>query len=202
MGHLTLLMGCMFAQKTTELIRRIRRYQSIGYAVLVVNHSSDTRYGTACVSSHDQAQERAVAASSLSEVDSAVVSGEYQVVVIDEGQFFGDLFAYVTRWCDEYAVHVVVAGLDGTSAREPFGDILRLIPHAEEVERLTAFCAVCRNGTTATFSQFIGDSNRAATVGGAVAVGGAEMYRPVCRRHYLAPNGGKKDLPHQTEDPE
>jgi thymidine kinase len=37
MGHLTVLMGCMFAQKTTELLRRIRRFKAIGYKVLVVN---------------------------------------------------------------------------------------------------------------------------------------------------------------------
>lgn len=186
-GHLTVLMGCMFAQKTTELIRRIRRYQSIGYSVLVVNHSTDTRYGTACVASHDRAQERAVAVSALTEVDAAVTSGDYQVVVVDEGQFFDDLFACVTRWVDQYPVHVVVAGLDGTAAREPFGDILRLVPHAEEVERLTAFCAVCRDGTAAMFSQFLGAP--VASSASPVAVGAAEMYRPVCRRHYLAGAG-------------
>ena len=46
MGHLTVLLGCMFAQKTTELLRRIRRFKSIGYNVLVINYSKDTRYGT------------------------------------------------------------------------------------------------------------------------------------------------------------
>lgn len=183
MGHLTLLLGCMFAQKTTELVRRIRRYQSIGYRVLVLNHSSDTRYGTGCVSSHDQTQERAIAVERLAEVTALVESGDYQVVAIDEGQFFGDLFDAVTRWADTLPVHIVVAGLDGTSDRTPFGDMLRLLPHAEEVERLSAFCAVCKDGTIATYSQFYGGSG--GKKDGDVLVGAAGQYRPVCRRHFL-----------------
>jgi len=46
---------------------------------------------------------------------------------------------------------------------------------------LTALCAVCRDGTRATFSQWV-----PAVVKDTVAVGGAESYRPVCRTHYLA----------------
>ena len=33
----------MFSGKSTELIRRIRRYQSIGKKVCVINHNADTR---------------------------------------------------------------------------------------------------------------------------------------------------------------
>jgi thymidine kinase len=173
----------MFAQKTTELIRRIRRYQSIGYRVLVVNHSCDNRYSEGdCIASHDRMLEQAVMTDRLQEIDRQVRSGQYQVVAIDEGQFFPDLFAKVTEWADTLDVHLVVAGLDGTSERNPFGDLLKLIPHAEEVERLHALCAFCRDGTVASFSKYIAPSKTQE-----VQVGGAELYRPVCRAHYLNP---------------
>jgi thymidine kinase len=58
--------------------------------------------------------------------------------------------------------------------------MLRLIPHAEEVERLTAFCSVCRDGTIATYSQYMGNASE-----NGIMIGGAEAYRPVCRKHYL-----------------
>lgn len=181
MGRLTLLIGCMFAQKTTELIRRIRRYQSIGYNVLVVNHSCDNRYSEdECIASHDRMLEQAVMADRLADLDKRVRSGQYKVVAIDEAQFFPDLFEYITRWADETNVHFVIAGLDGTSERKPFGDLLKLIPHSEEVERLYALCAFCKDGTTASYSKYI-----SATKAGDVEVGGAERYRPVCRYHYL-----------------
>lgn len=182
MGHLTLLIGCMFAQKTTELLRRVRRYKSIGYKVLVVNFIGDTRYGNECIASHDKEIEKAACVELLKSVDHLVRSGEYNVIAIDEGQFFTDLHEYVTQWADELNVHIVISGLDGTSERTPFGDMLRLIPHAEEVERLSAFCSVCRDGTIATFSKYFGESPKDEN---GVAIGGAEAYRPVCRKHFL-----------------
>jgi thymidine kinase len=172
----------MFAQKTTELLRRVRRYKSIGYKVLVVNYVGDTRYGKDCVASHDKEVELATCVGLLKEIEELVRSGEYNVVAIDEGQFFTDLYEYVTKWADELPIHIVISGLDGTSERTPFGDMLRLIPHAEEVERLNAFCAECRDGTVATYSKYLGITQKDEN---GVAIGGAEAYRPVCRKHYL-----------------
>jgi thymidine kinase len=182
MGHLSLLFGCMFAQKTTELLRRVRRYKSIGYKVLVVNYIGDTRYGEECIASHDKEIEKAVCIEKLKSVDHLVRSGEYNVIAIDEGQFFTDLHEYVTRWADELDIHIVISGLDGTSERTPFGDMLRLIPHAEEVERLNAFCSECRNGTIAVYSKYVSDIKKDEN---GVAIGGAEAYKPVCRKHFL-----------------
>ena len=179
MGHLSLIIGCMFAQKTTELLRRVRRYKSIGYKVLVVNYSADTRYGKDCIASHDKEFEKAICVDHLAAIDEIVRSGLYNVVVIDEGQFFPDLYSYSTAWADHLSIHIVVAGLDGSSKREPIGDMLLLIPHAEEVERLNAFCSMCSNGTIAVYSKYIGKA-----VDGVIAVGGADQYRPVCRMHY------------------
>lgn len=179
MGRITLLIGCMFAQKTTELLRRIRRYKSIGYKVLIVNYAADQRYGEDCIASHDRDTETAVCVEQLSAVNHLVETGDYDVIAIDEGQFFGDLHEFCTRWADTLPVHIVVAGLDGDSNRAPFGDMLRLIPHAEEVERLTALCAVCRDGTAAMYSK------RITTENSLIAIGGAESFQPVCRKHYL-----------------
>jgi thymidine kinase len=178
MGRLTVLIGCMFAQKTTELLRRIRRYKSIGYNVVTINYGLDQRYGTDCIASHDKEKEAAISVCTLSEVDSIVCSGEYDVIVIDEGQFYKDLHEYVTRWADEEAIHIVVAGLSGSFEREPLGDMLRLIPHAEEVEHLTALCAVCCDGTPAPFTKRITEQTQQILIG-------AKEYMPVCRKHYM-----------------
>ena len=180
MGRLTLLMGCMFAQKTTELLRRIRCYKAIGHKVLVINYIGDVRYGANKIASHDVDTCDAICVKWLQDVAHQVESGDYQVVVIDEGQFYGDLHSYVVKWVDTFPVHIVVAGLDGDSNRNPFGDMLRLVPHAEELERLWAFCSVCKDGTKAHFSKRLVPSAEQ------VAIGGADSYIPVCRKHYLA----------------
>ena len=60
--------------------------------------------------------------------------------------------------------------------------MLRLIPHAEEVERLSAFCAICRDGTVAVYSKYFGDAPKDEL---GVVIGGMDTYKPVCRKHFL-----------------
>jgi thymidine kinase len=185
MGYLTVIMGCMFAQKTTELLKRIRRYESIGYRSLVVNYASDTRYGVNCISSHDIDQHPARPLTRLGDLTTDDLSA-VQVLVIDEAQFFPDLVECVTRWCDTLPIHVVVCGLDGDAGRRPFGRLLELIPHAEEVMRLSAYCSLCRDATPAHFSlrlEFVPRTEEQ------IAIGGKEKYMAVCRQHYLAGQG-------------
>ena len=52
-GKLELVIGCMFAGKSGEMIRRYRRYTSLGKSILVINHKKDTRYGKNVISTHD-----------------------------------------------------------------------------------------------------------------------------------------------------
>ena len=40
---LELIIGSMYSGKSTELIRRVKRYKSIGMKCCVINHSNDTR---------------------------------------------------------------------------------------------------------------------------------------------------------------
>ncbi len=182
MGHLTLLIGPMFSRKTNSLLRHISKCKENGDNVLAIVHSSDTRYGINRITSHDQWHEDAIGVDKLETIDEQVRSGKYQVVAIDEGQFFTDLYQYITMWADELPIRIIIAGLDGTSERKPFGDLLQLIPHAEDVKRLNGWCSVCKNGTDALYSKYIGPTKHTE-----ISVGGSELYRPVCRRHYLEP---------------
>jgi thymidine kinase len=59
--------------------------------------------------------------------------------------------------------------------------MLRLIPHAEDVLRLSALCSQCKDGTKAIYSKrVVSDS-----MNGVIHVGSSESYQPVCRKHYL-----------------
>jgi len=171
MGYLKIILGCMFAKKTTELLKCARAYKSLGLNVLIINHSSDTRYGENCIISHDNDSEASVFLEYLQDVNIQ----DYQVIIIDEGQFFSDLFEHVTLWADSFDIKIIVAGLSGNSDREPFGDMLKLIPHADEIIHLKAQCSLCGDGTPAIYSKFIGD--------GMPSIG-SETYVPVCRKHF------------------
>ena len=171
MGHLKVIIGCMFAKKTTELLKWARNYKSTGLNVLLINHCSDTRYGENKIISHDKDSEISVFLEYLRDANIQ----DYQVIIIDEAQFFTDLFKYVTYWADSFNVKIIVAGLSGTSEREPFGDILKLLPHADEIMHLKAKCNICDD--EAIYSKFIGDG---------LPTIGTEAYIPVCRKHFIS----------------
>jgi thymidine kinase len=111
---------------------------------------------------------------------------ESKLVVIEEGQFFPDLVDFVLSVVDRDKKHCVVVGLDGDAHRRPFGQMLALIPLADKVEKLTAMCKLCGDGTPALFSAAISAEAATAAAKGNVCVGAEERYAPMCRRHYLA----------------
>jgi len=74
---------------------------------------------------------------------------------------------------------VIIAALDATFQRKPFGRILELVPMSEKVTKLTAICIGC--GAEAPFTQ------RFTTESSVELVGGQEMYRPLCRECFKKP---------------
>lgn len=62
---------------------------------------------------------------------------------------------------------VIVAALDGTFERKPFGRIYELFSEAESIDKLTAVCKNC--GLDASFSRRLSASKET------VAIGGADM---------------------------
>lgn len=101
----------------------------------------------------------------------------YEVIGIDEGQFFPDLFEQVTRWLHDHNCIVIVSSLDGDSTRQPFGSVLRLVPWAEQVDKLLSICPRC--GKDAPFTNRTGERTGQQT--GQTLVGGDEAYEPMCR---------------------
>jgi thymidine kinase len=101
------------------------------------------------------------------------------VIIIEELQFFTDAYETIIHWCDNYSKIIVAAGLSGDFLRNPFGDILKLIPHAEELTKLNALCKKCNNGTLAHFSKRIVQNNKT------TLVGSNDIYEAVCRKHFL-----------------
>jgi thymidine kinase len=104
---------------------------------------------------------------------------QYDSFFIDEGQFFPDLYTIVKKLVDIHRKHVVVSGLDGDSNRNMFGDIIKLIPISDSVDKLSAYCNKCNNGTIAPFTKKINGSDNL------IEIGGSDKYIPVCRGHYF-----------------
>jgi thymidine kinase len=179
MGKIKLIIGCMFSGKTTELIKECNRLESIHKNYICINSKKDTRYDKDDkVSSHDRIQIKCIRVETLSDVDNSYIISN-DVILINEGQFFPDIVEYTTKWCEIFNKDIVVSGLDGTFMRKPFGHLLELIPLAESVTKLSAYCSICKDGTEAYFSyRKLKDPNE-------ILIGSSDAYIAVCRKHYL-----------------
>jgi len=186
-GSVHLIMGAMFAGKTSELLRRVREEQGKGLNVLLLKSCKDTRYTAAHISSHSGERLPCKEASSLLHARQEWAA-EYEaadVIGIDESQFFSDLTEFVTTAADVDGKHVIVAGLDGDFQRRKFGQLLDLVPMAEGVTKLHGLC-MCGRASAFSLRMAASDNQE--------LVGGAELYRPVCRLCYNKAHTGSRLL--------
>lgn len=182
---LELLIGPMFAGKSSAIQSIIRRHQALGWNVFVITHSMDTRYSTEpAIVNHDKVAMPAYATDKLLPLLETLDFRHSRLIVIEEAQFFGDLVPFVLQAIDKDKKHVVVVGLDGDAERRPFGRVLDLIPHCDRVTKLTAMCKSCRDGTPAIFTFATREDAVLAASDGRPCVGADEKYVPLCRKHF------------------
>jgi thymidine kinase len=181
-GRVEVIAGPMFAGKTEELLRRVRRAAIAGQRVVVISHSLDTRAGANRVASHAGLDAPSRAVGSAEEIPAALGSAELDIVAIDEAQFFGPPLLDVVRALAAHGLHVIVAGLDVTFLGEPFEPLPSLMAGAERVDKLTAVCSVC--GADAIFHARVAPADTADVNLVTENVGGRETYQALCRRHF------------------
>ena len=180
MGRIELIIGCMFSGKSSELIRRVRRYESISTNVLSINNDEDTRYEDNLnnIVTHDQVKQNAISVNKLLPLMLTQQYKDASIIAINEGQFFSDLADFCITSADYHNKTIIIAGLNGDYKREPFEEISRLMPHADEILKLSAMCKSCNNGTLASFTKKTIESTKL------IEIGGDDMYEPVCRNCY------------------
>jgi len=173
-GFLHVFLGPMFSGKTTRLIREYETRSENQEKVAVINYAGDTRYHESLLSTHDKCMIPCIQSDFLKEV---VLETDVSVVLINEGQFFTDIYEQVIEWVENQGKSVYVFALDGDFNRTPFGEIYRLIPLADTVEKLAAGCAGCTRETPARFSYRLSNECRQIAIGC--------DYVPLCRKCYL-----------------
>ncbi len=179
-GRLEVICGPMFAGKTEELLRRVRRALIAGRRVVVVGHALDDRHGADRVTSHAGIDHPSITVPAAADIERAL-GAETEIVAIDEAQFFGpDLIAVVSGLADRGMV-VIVAGLDVTFGGQPFEPLPALMALAERVDKLTAICAVC--GEDAVFHVRVDTPTARPSDLVADHIGGTDKYQARCRRH-------------------
>tara|TARA_B110000858_G_scaffold118457_1_gene135134 strand:+ start:277 stop:672 length:396 start_codon:yes stop_codon:yes gene_type:complete len=100
----------------------------------------------------------------------------FDVIAIDEVQFFSNLKEFIFENVEKKRKHVIMVGLSGDSNRAPFGEILSIIPLADNLIYKRALCAICRDGTLASFTKRISSEKKIVSID--------SKYLPVCRKCY------------------
>tara|TARA_B110000305_G_scaffold224193_1_gene269460 strand:- start:111 stop:680 length:570 start_codon:yes stop_codon:yes gene_type:complete len=178
-GYLELILGPMFSGKTSKLVEIYNQCTYCNIEVLVLNHIIDNRYNENMLCTHDGKEIPCYKTSDLDSIENNHKSFDSaKVILINEGQFFKNLYNNVTKWVDINKKHVYVCGLDGDFKRNSFGDILYLIPVCNKVYKLNSLCSKCKNGKHALFSKRISSENEQVKVG-------SDNYQPLCRKCYL-----------------
>ena len=170
-GWIEVVCGSMSSGKTEELIRRLKRAKIAKQKVEIFKPAVDTRYDEDNVVSHDSNSVSSTPVQNASQI--LFYAEEFEVVGIDEAQFFGNELVDV---CNELAAkgkRVIIAGLDMDYLGKSFGPIPNLMAAAEYVTKVHAICMRC--GSLANHSHRIIKNDNL------VVLGETDAYEPLCR---------------------
>ncbi|MCK9234486.1 MAG: thymidine kinase [Acholeplasmatales bacterium] len=187
-GSIEVVCGPMFAGKTEELIRRIRRLEYAKKKVLVFNPSIDDRYSREEIVSHNKTKARARFVNNSKDILN-YINKDVDAVVIDEAQFFDQEIVKVVEYLADQGIRVIIGGLDRNFRGEPFGAMPELLALAEYVTKLTAICVI--SGKPATRTQRLINGKPASYHDPLVVIGGEESYEPRARTCHEVPNKPK-----------
>ena len=176
MEQIQIILGCMFSGKTTELIRRVSRYEAINMKTIIINHCLDTRTDNS-VKTHNNLKKKALKLNKLMDFLQNPLFNKINVIGIDEAQFFNDLLEFV-KFIDKTNKILIIAGLDGDYERKPFGEILKCIPYCDNVVKLKSMCMISNDGTPGIFTKRIISSTKQKIIGD------NNIYKSVCRKYY------------------
>ena len=184
-GKIKLYTGPMFSGKTTLLFRDYERYSLSNKKCILIKYSKDNRYVNHIT--HNQnfsindkneigfgVKINKISCNYLFEADNDVKS--YDVIFIDEIQFFKDNYIYCEKWANE-GKYIILAGLISTFERKLFSGMELLLPLIEEIITNPAVCLETYNDAYFT-TRTIDDKNE-------TLIGNNDIYKSVDRYTYF-----------------
>ncbi|WP_026968809.1 thymidine kinase [Algoriphagus terrigena] len=174
-GQIEVICGSMFSGKTEELIRRLTRAKLARQKVEIFKPSVDKRYHDSDVVSHNENTIRSTPVHFAGDI--LLLTGDCDVVGIDETQFFDEEIVHVVQLLANQGKRVILAGLDMDFEGKPFEPMPRLMAIAEYVTKVHAICMKC--GELAAFSLRLSSAKEK------VVLGEKESYEARCRKCFL-----------------
>jgi len=136
-----MIVGCMNAGKSSELIRRIERARLAYLPTVIVRPDTDTRSKADHVETRNGRALEAVVVQSAKEI--LKISSQAVVIGIDECQFFPDEIIETIHSLLKQKKKIIASGLDLDYAGKPFGPVPHLLALADRIDKLLAVCRKC-----------------------------------------------------------
>ena len=146
-GSIEVICGSMFSGKTEELIRRLKRAKIANQKIQIFKPSLDSR-NNEYIESHDKNRIKSLTVKTSYDVYD--IGKDFDVIGIDEVQFFDDEIVSVCNSLANNGVRVIAAGLDMDYLGNPFGPMPNLMAIAEYVTKVHAICS--KTGNIANYS--------------------------------------------------
>lgn len=203
MASINIYTGPMASGKTSKMIEQLHKYSNVTKEkVLLITFEgddrvcSDTNPCDGCyhgVSTHvygDSSMKIPIGkyidtmrVNCLEEIGEEYLM-KYNIMGIDESQFFPDLESFVRKYGKNDKFTFYISGLSFDSDNKPFGQTLNLLDIATTFEKMTAICSLCdpRSMKPAAFTYAEAKKTNV------IAIGGLEMYKPLCYFHYCIKN--------------
>ena len=178
-GWIECICGSMFSGKSEELLRRVKRGVIAKQNVLLFKPFIDNRYEENKVSTHNGNTFESVNIDKSEEIYDYIKDKKYDIIGIDEVQFFDENIVEVINNLADDGVRVIVAGLDMDFKAEPFYPMPKIMAISEMVTKLHAVCNKC--GKEASRSQRLINGEPAKYDDPIVVIGASESYEARCR---------------------
>ena len=188
-GSCEIIYGPMFSGKTTKLLTDLTRYADVGINCLYINHTLDDR------SKNNFSTHNSIFTDISKKLNNIKVSElknlnieNYDVIGIDEGQFFIDINDIVRKWVLYLNKTVIISSLDGDFEMNLFGEVYKLIPISYTISKQNAICTNCMEKFGKhNFAHFSAKLNNNSTVS-QIEIGGREKYTSLCLECYKKHN--------------
>jgi thymidine kinase len=190
MTEIHIRLGPMFSSKSVWLSGKASHFADLNKNVVYINHLSDVRDVSSqdgILSSHrsDQKMSKKVNQEKLSELLNHNLE-KFDVICIDEGQFFKDLRSFVetVMKIDDKKI-IYISALDGDFNQRMFSSIIDILPLSTTFKKKTAVCSKCLElglHYDAPYTQLSQEIKTESNI----IIGGKDLYSPVCIKHLMS----------------
>ncbi|MCF0217502.1 MAG: thymidine kinase [Malacoplasma sp.] len=182
-GWIELICGPMFAGKSEELLRKLKRLDYAEVKYQVFKPKIDTRTKNKVESRDGRVMDSKEFSNPYEIFNMILLLDEIpEVIAIDEAQFADESIVDVCQELADFGFIVYVSALDKNFKNEPFMVTAKMACCAEYVEKLSAICTEC--GAPGTITQRMVNDKPSNYNDPVVQIGNYESYTVKCRHHH------------------